>query len=487
MIWVLIIFWFILNIILALFIGHEFFLMGFALKKKKSDKNTKDQLKDFPKVCVQLPIYNEKFVIERLIDSVLKINYPKEKLVIQVLDDSTDETTEIVSNKILNENLHLQVQHVRRTNRDGFKAGALKYGMTLTDAEYFLIFDADFIPDENFLNETMPHFADEKIGVVQTRWSHLNEDYSLLTRAESVMLDAHFGIEQQGRSNAGGFINFNGTAGIWRRTCIEDAGGWQGDTLTEDLDLSFRAQIKHWKINYLFHFKSPAELPVTFNAYRNQQYRWSKGAAECFRKNRSLLWKSDTSFTEKLIGTIHLLNSSVYMLVLCLMLLAPCVEYALRNYSSEFGSLIWVPYLGLINNGLLMIILLTGKLKCSKNKVKTVLWFLPSVLMFFVISLAIAPYMAIAVISGYLGIKTEFIRTPKFGNNPLKNMVQLNYKQRSSINLTILEIILLFTGLFWFIFGIFDFNAFTLVYGFLLSVAFFIAVFRKHSELRFLA
>jgi cellulose synthase/poly-beta-1,6-N-acetylglucosamine synthase-like glycosyltransferase len=240
----------------------------------------------WPLVTVQLPVYNELYVVERLIDSAVALNYPKEKLEIQVLDDSTDESFELAANKVQHyQLLGFNIKHIKRSERTGYKAGALAYGLEIAEGEFCAIFDADFVPDPDFLIKTLPHFANKEVGMVQSRWEHLNREYSLLTRLQAFALDAHFTVEQGGRNAGNHFINFNGTAGIWRVKAINDSGGWSADTLTEDLDLSYRAQLKGWKFIFLESLGSPAELPAAMNALKTQQYRWNKGAAECARKN----------------------------------------------------------------------------------------------------------------------------------------------------------------------------------------------------------
>jgi len=229
---------------------------------------------EIPHVTIQLPVYNELYVMERLLNNIVEIDYPKDKLEIQVLDDSTDETIETTAAQItvLKSKGH-NIFHICRTNREGFKAGALKEGLKIAKGEFIAIFDADFLPQKNWLKQTIPYFKDENIGVVQTRWGHLNRNYSVLTRIQAFALDAHFTLEQVGRNSKGHFINFNGTAGVWRKACIIDAGNWEGDTLTEDLDLSYRAQLKNWKFKYLEDVETPAELPVVISAARSQQFR----------------------------------------------------------------------------------------------------------------------------------------------------------------------------------------------------------------------
>ena len=248
---------------------------------------------EIPYVTIQLPVYNELYVMQRLLDNISEIDYPKKKLEIQVLDDSTDESFEETAIHIKElRKTGLDIQHVTRKNREGFKAGALKEGLKTAKGEYIAIFDADFLPKKNWLKNTIPYFKDPEIGVVQTRWGHLNRDYSILTRVQAFALDAHFTLEQVGRNSKGHFINFNGTAGVWRKECILDAGNWEGDTLTEDLDLSYRAQLKNWKFKYLEEVETPAELPVVISAARSQQFRWNKGGAENFQKMAWRVFKS---------------------------------------------------------------------------------------------------------------------------------------------------------------------------------------------------
>ena len=263
---------------------------------------------DWPVVTVQLPLYNEAEVAHRLIDACVDLDYPREKLEIQVLDDSTDATTERVANRVdYWQAQGIDIVHVRRDDRTGYKAGALANGLRLARGEYVAIFDADFVPNPDFLRRMVPHFFEnETLGMVQARWGHLNQDDSLLTQVQAFGLDAHFAIEQHVREQADCFMNFNGTAGLWRRTCIEDAGGWEHDTLTEDLDLSYRAQLRDWDFKYVPSVEVPAELPPDMNALRSQQFRWAKGGVETALKLTSRLWHSDEPVRVKLQGTFHL-------------------------------------------------------------------------------------------------------------------------------------------------------------------------------------
>ena len=280
---------------------------------------------EYPMVTIQLPIYNERHVTKRLIEAAIAMDWPRERLQIQVLDDSTDDTTEIVAAVLAQyTDPAIQVEHVRRPDREGYKAGALQYGMTSALGEFIVIFDADFIPSPDFLRHTIPCFTESDVGCVQTRWGHINPKTSPLTQAQALGIDGHFGIEQYVRDQIGAFLNFNGTAGVWRRACMEEAGGWQGDTLTEDLDLSYRAQLCGWRVAYQSDVIVPAELPVQVDAFKRQQFRWAKGSLQTAMKLLRQLWRSDEPRWRKLLGTLHLTNYMVHpLMVLNLVLLLP--------------------------------------------------------------------------------------------------------------------------------------------------------------------
>ncbi|AKD54116.1 cellulose synthase family protein [Spirosoma radiotolerans] len=368
-----------------------------------------DQL---PVVTIQLPVYNELYVVERLIDAVVQLHYPKDKLDIQLLDDSTDETVAIIARKIADyKRQGFAIEHIRRPERNGFKAGALAYGLTIAKGELLAIFDADFVPDPEFLLKTVPHFADPKVAIVQTRWEHLNEDFSLITQLQAFGLNAHFTVEQSGRYAAGLLANFNGTGGVWRKAAIVDAGGWQSDTLTEDLDLSYRAQLRGWKFVYREDVGSPAELPVAMNALKSQQYRWMKGAAECARKLFVNVLKSpDVSFSMKLHAFFHLFSSATFILVLLLGVMSVPLIY-IRSQHPEWE---WVfVVINLFQFNLLILITFYGIpvwfLK-GANKSRLA-WYFP---MYSSLMMGLSLHNTIAVIEGYMGRKTPFVRTPKF-------------------------------------------------------------------------
>lgn len=386
-------------------------------KSKRQPKKLLFDTQLQPKVTIQLPIYNEMYVVERLIDNISQIIYPKNLLEIQILDDSTDETSEIISRKV-NElkNLGFDIQHIQRPTREGFKAGALAYGLNICKGDFIAIFDADFLPKPDFLQKTIPYFIDDKVGVVQSRWTHLNENYSLLTQLQAFGLDAHFTIEQSGRNYGNHFINFNGTAGIWRKTTIIDAGGWQSDTLTEDLDLSYRAQLKHWNFIYVEDLESPAELPVTMNAIKSQQYRWTKGAAECSVKNlKRLLRADDVSFSTKIHGFYHLMNSSVFVGVLLLALLSVPVLIIVSK-TPIFAQYFRLTALFQISWLILGLFYWVGFSKKNLGFFE----FLKRFPLFLIFMMGLSFHNSIAVLEAWIGKKTPFIRTPKF------NIIQNN-------------------------------------------------------------
>ncbi|WP_310586702.1 glycosyltransferase family 2 protein [Telluribacter sp. SYSU D00476] len=386
----------------------------------------------WPKVTVQLPVYNERYVVERLIDTIVAFDYPRGQLEVQILDDSTDDTTEIIARKIAKyQAAGYTIEHIRRSDRTGFKAGALAYGLDRAQGEFIAIFDADFLPPADFLKRTVPYFQNSKVGVVQTRWGHLNEDYSLITRMQSFGLDAHFTIEQVGRSAGGHFINFNGTGGIWRKATIEDAGGWSADTLTEDLDLSYRAQQRGWRFVYLEDLVSPAELPVTMPAVKSQQYRWTKGAAECARKNLLHVWRDRSlPLTTKLHASFHLLNSAIFICTLLIALLSV--------------PMLWlgVPWgwLAFFQVTMVILALFYWTAFQKKSGIGSFIILFPT---FLAIMLGLSLHNAVAVIEGFLGRKSPFVRTPKFNVRTRTDRWQSNaYNARRIPPLTWIEMLL---------------------------------------------
>lgn len=427
-----------------------------ASKKAKDNSPLFDFSKpeEIPYVTIQLPVYNEMYVMERLLDNIAKMDYPADKLEIQVLDDSTDETVETTRAHV--ETLAatgLDIKHITRTDRTGFKAGALKEGLVVAKGEFIAIFDSDFLPQTDWLKRTVPYFKDEQIGVVQTRWGHLNRNYSILTKIQAFALDAHFTLEQVGRNSKGHFINFNGTAGLWRKTCIIDAGNWEGDTLTEDLDLSYRAQLKNWKFKYLENVETPAELPIVISAARSQQFRWNKGGAENFQKMMSRVLKNkNISAKTKLHGLLHLLNSTMFLNVLIVAVLSIPMLYIKNEYthlkpyfyvmsffvisSIIFFICYWFMYKNIYGSGF-------------KNFVKYIGMFF----VFFSIAMGFSLHNSIAVLEGHWGKKSEFVRTPKFNISTIKD----SWKKNKYIKKTI-SIHVIFEGLLmsYFAFGMYS-------------------------------
>ncbi len=369
---------------------------------------------EYPHVTVQLPVYNELYVVERLIDAIAAFDYPTDKLEIQLLDDSTDESFEIARKKV---DFYFQkgidIKQIRRPERKGFKAGALEYGLREAKGEFVAIFDADFVPFPDFLKKIIPHFLlDDKIGVVQAKWEHLNKDYSILTKMQAFALDMHFTIEQQGRNAAGYFINFNGTAGVWRKITIEDAGGWKADTLTEDLDLSYRAQLRGWKFKYVENVVAPAELPTDMNALKSQQFRWNKGGAETAKKIGLRVINAELPLRIKLHAVAHLFNTTNYIFILITAILSVPLLF-IKNQVIDFN---YFKYASIFLMGSIAIAYAyyISTLQREKTMRKTLSVYLLRFPVFLAITMGMSLHNAWAVFRGWLGQQTAFVRTPKF-------------------------------------------------------------------------
>lgn len=395
--------------VLFIFGCHGFIMLFYHRKYGNMNPVPKQSLEEYPVVTIQLPLFNELYVVERLIDSICLIDYPKDKLEIQVLDDSTDETTQITGAAVeAKQKEGFDIHHIRRGSREGFKAGALKEGMKIAKGEYIAIFDADFIPHRDFLKKTLSFFTDDNIGMVQTRWEHLNGDYSILTKAQALALDGHFVIEQSVRNKSGFFINFNGTGGVWRKNCIEDSGNWHADTLTEDLDLSYRAQLKGWRFVFLKDFTSPAELPSEINALKSQQFRWTKGAIETAKKILPLVWKADIPLRVKLQSTFHLTNNLAFPFILLAAILnVPLIFIKNSGPHDTYFAIMSVFVLAFISS--FMFYLYSQKDIREDWRKKIVLFPL-----FMAGSMGFAVNNTRAVFEGLMNRKSEFVRTPKF-------------------------------------------------------------------------
>ncbi len=395
--------------VLFIFASHGFVMLYYHRKCSKAlPKEDKNFLPN-KFVTIQLPIYNEYYVAGRLIDAVCEIDYPKNKLEIQVLDDSTDETVDLLR-KIIKEKqkLGFDIKHVHRLNRKGYKAGALKEGLAKAKGEYIAIFDADFVPKKNFLKKTLRYFSAPNIGMVQTRWEHLNEDFSLLTKIQALALNGHFVIEQTVRNQAGFFINFNGTGGVWRKKCIEDAGNWNADTLTEDLDLSYRAQLKGWKFIFLRDFTTPAELPFEMNSLKTQQFRWTKGAIETAKKLLPSVWKSHLPLRVKLQSTFHLTNNLVFPFILLAGILnVPLIFIKNSGPYDIFFNFMSVFVLAFISSFLFYLYAQKDIYPDWRKRIALFPLFMAG-------SMGFAVNNTRAVVEGLMNRKSEFIRTPKF-------------------------------------------------------------------------
>jgi cellulose synthase/poly-beta-1,6-N-acetylglucosamine synthase-like glycosyltransferase len=395
--------------ILFVFGLHGFIMIFYHRKYGHNTPVPKNNFNEEPMVTIQLPLYNEMYVAERLIKAVCEIEYSKDKMEIQVLDDSTDETTGIVA-KVVEQKRHqgFDISHIRRGTREGFKAGALKEGMKIAKGEFIAIFDADFIPQKEFLKKTLSFFGDDKVGMVQTRWEHLNGDYSIITKAQALALDGHFVIEQTVRNKSGFFINFNGTGGIWRKRCIEEAGNWHADTLTEDLDLSYRAQLIGWRFVFLKDFTSPAELPSEINALKSQQFRWTKGAVETAKKILPLVWKSKVPLRVKLQSTFHLTNNLVFPFILLAAILNVPLIFVKNSGSHEVYFAVMSLFVLAFISSFLFYLYSQKDIRADWRK-KIVLFPL-----FMAGSMGLAVNNSRAVFEGLMNRKSEFVRTPKF-------------------------------------------------------------------------
>jgi len=366
---------------------------------------------DWPQVTIQLPIFNERYVVERLIKSVCRLDYPGNLLEIQVLDDSTDDTihiTQSIVEKMKARGTDIVIIH--REKRTGFKAGALQEGLLTAKGELIGIFDADFIPQPNFLKETVPYFMNPKIGMLQTRWGHINHDYSLLTKAQSIGIDGHFGVEQASRAFSGLFMNFNGTAGIWRKKAIADAGGWQADTLTEDLDLSYRAQLRGWKLSFVSEVVCPAEIPVTINAFKSQQHRWAKGSIQTAKKNLANLWRADISLLIKIQAFLHLTHYMVHPMMLLVVLTSIPILYSQWFFNTLTYPAVIFAVLSLTTFGPSSMYLFSQRILYPdwKSRIK----YLPFLMC---LGTGIAVNNTKAVLEALLNMESSFIRTPKYG------------------------------------------------------------------------
>jgi cellulose synthase/poly-beta-1,6-N-acetylglucosamine synthase-like glycosyltransferase len=424
---------------LAIFGVHRYRMILLYFRYRHRTPRLDRRFERLPRITVQLPIYNELYVVERLIDSVARLDYPGDRLEIQVLDDSTDETSEIARRRVARwRSEGVDIHFLHRENRTGFKAGALAAGLRQATGEIIAIFDADFVPGASFLLDAVHYFADAEVGMVQARWGHINSDYSTLTRVQALLLDAHFVLEHGGRNRSGCFFNFNGTAGLWRRRAIEEAGGWQHDTLTEDVDLSYRAQLRGWRFVFLPQVVAPAEIPVSMNAFKSQQHRWSKGSIQTARKLLPKILASPLPLRVKVESTFHLAANFAYpLMVLLSLLMFPSM---LLRFDMGFSEMLLldVPLFFLATASVTSFYVVSQRELYPdwKGRLKA----LPALL---ALGIGMCLSNARAVIEALVGRETDFVRTPKYRiESAADNWRRKKYRGRSPYLLPLLEVAL---------------------------------------------
>jgi len=396
---------------LAGFGSHRLAIVFLYLKHARHKPQPKEMFQEVPLVTIQLPVFNEMHVVDRLLDSVAALDYPQDKMQIQLLDDSTDETVEICRQGI--ERLKAQgfdAEHIHRTDRTGFKAGALENGTQYAKGEYLFILDADFVPNPDVLQKTIHYFTDEKIGMIQTRWGHLNRTFNVLTRIQAMFLDGHLELEQTARNRSGRFFTFNGTGGIWRKSCIVDAGGWEHDTLTEDMDLSYRAQLKGWRFIFLNDVETPAELPVDMDGFKSQQHRWTKGSIQVCKKVLPAIWKSKVPLFIKMEATAHLTSNFAYLLLICL-----CFLIYPNQHQPDFGK-----FTHYIINGPIFFFASVSVVVfyvTAQKALRPGTWWkeLPYLPLLLALGIGMSISNAKAVIEALFNHQSAFVRTPKYG------------------------------------------------------------------------
>jgi cellulose synthase/poly-beta-1,6-N-acetylglucosamine synthase-like glycosyltransferase len=428
--WAMLIPYFTILIVLSIYGLHRYDIIRTYFKyKKKATGDPPKRFETLPQVTIQLPLYNERYVVERLIEETLKVEYPKGLLQIQVLDDSTDDTAPFAEALVERyKNMGYPIEYLHRTNRYGFKAGALQAGLETATGEFVAVFDADFCPPADFLTRTIHHFADDKVGVVQTRWSYLNRDYNFLTEVEAMLLDGHFILEHGARSRAGYFFNFNGTAGILRKSMIADAGGWQHDTLTEDSDLSYRAQLKGWRFVYLPGLDCLSELPVQMHGFQVQQSRWAKGLTQVAKKLLPTILKSDITRRQKIEAFLHLTpNISYPLMIVVSALMLPVM--IVRFYMGPFQMLyVDLPLIAASFWSISLFYVVAQRELYPKNWKRSVL-LLP---MLMAVGVGLTIINTRAVLEALFGVETAFARTPKYNiSGGAVNLENKKYKRRS--------------------------------------------------------
>ncbi|MBB5351044.1 cellulose synthase/poly-beta-1,6-N-acetylglucosamine synthase-like glycosyltransferase [Haloferula luteola] len=391
---------------------HRLTIVYLYLRHARRRPEPLRQFEELPLVTVQLPVFNELHVVDRLLDSVAALDYPQDKLQIQVLDDSTDETTEICQAGVARlQAMGFDAQLIHRVDRTGYKAGALENGTQEAKGEYLFILDADFVPNPDVLQRTIHYFSDDRIGMIQTRWGHLNRTFNVLTRIQAMFLDGHLELEQTARNRSGRFFTFNGTAGIWRKSCIADAGGWEHDTLTEDMDLSYRAQLNGWRFIFLNEVETPAELPVDMDGFKSQQHRWTKGSIQVCKKVLPAIWKSKVPLYVKMEATAHLTSNFAYLLLICLCFLI----YPNQHAAPDFGPLTYyivnVPIFFFASVSVIVFYL------TSQKALRPGSWWreIPYLPLLLALGIGMSINNAKAVLEAIFNHQSGFVRTPKYG------------------------------------------------------------------------
>ena len=460
---------YVLSLLVLLVIASQGFILLSLQKRARTVVSAGHSIRDaIPVVTVQLPVYNELHVVERLIRAVCAIDHPREHLEIQVLDDSTDETSRIIAGLVEEYRpLGFDIRHLRRADRSGYKAGALREGLASARGEYIAIFDADFVPRRDFLKDTLPLFAEDSVAMVQTRWEHLNESYSPLTRVQAFAFDGHFAMDQRVRSESGHFLTFNGTGGIWRRCAIEDAGGWQDDTLTEDLDLSYRAQLRGWRLIFLQDVTSPAELPADFNAFRSQQFRWTKGYIETARKVLPSVWRSTLPIDRKVLSTLHLSgNAGFPFMLLVAVLNVPLAAIKATGGYETFFLLLSFFVLGFFST---LLFYLQAQRLLHVHWLRRMLYY-P---VFLAGSMGLAVSNTVAVIEGLFGKRSTFERTPKFGVHGRSDVwAGKSYASERSAKLVLAEILLALYCFFGVVFSLYQLDFLAVPFQLLFATGF---------------
>jgi cellulose synthase/poly-beta-1,6-N-acetylglucosamine synthase-like glycosyltransferase len=398
-------------LVLSVYGSHRYFMAYLYYRHKYKLPVPQRRFEKLPRVTIQLPLFNEIFVVERLIAAVCRMDYPRDRLEVQVLDDSTDETQGIARACVERWRAQgVDVRYLHREGRRGFKAGALENGLRSATGELIAVFDADFVPTPDFLQRTVHFFTDERVGMVQVRWEHLNRGFSALTQVQGILLDAHFVIEHTARNRSGRFFNFNGTAGVWRRQTIASAGGWQHDTLTEDLDLSYRAQLAGWKFVFLPEVVAPAEIPVEMSAFKSQQHRWAKGSVQTALKLLPRIWRSELSREVKKEAFFHLTGNFAYLLMIPLAILMP-IAVMVRVTCGWFEVLLLdVPFFAAATMSVCVFYV------ASQREIGASPWQRVKYLPFLMaLGIGLSVNQARAVMEALLGHQTGFTRTPKLG------------------------------------------------------------------------